>query len=54
MQSIHSLRIKKLKLTHQIKIKIQGNQMSEPLERKSFRYLNNVERSSRYMHLYYS
>lgn len=53
MQSIHSLRMKKkLKLTHQIKIKIQGNQMSEPLERKSLRYLNNVERSSRYMHLY--
>ena len=52
MQSIHRLRmIKKVKLTHQIKIKLQGNQMSEPLERKSLRYLNNVERSSRYMHL---
>ena len=54
MQSIHILRIKKLKLTHQIKIKIQGNQMSKPFEGKHLRYLNNVGRSSRYMDLYYS
>ena len=54
MQSIHSLRMKKTQINSSNKIEIQGNQMSEPLERKSFRYLNNVERSSRYMHLCYS
>ena len=46
-----ALEWKKTQINSSNKNQIQGNEMSKPLERKPFRYVNNVERISRYMHL---